>query len=115
MRDDIQDGDVNGQSLEKAINKSLSVPITKVLLRLIPILLLISAIAIFVTGIMRFTELEREKEALNKKAEQYEYEIEELRYLLDCPVDYEYIVRVAREKLGLHLPDEIVYYSDANE
>ena len=107
--------DRHEQNLGKALKKSLSTPLTRVILRLIPVILLISSIAIFVTGIMRFSELEREQKALEKRVEAYEYEIEELRYLLDSPVDFDYIVRVAREKLGLHLPDEIVYYSDINE
>ena len=38
-----------------------------------------------------------------------------LTELLSSPVDYDYIVRVAREKLGLHLPDEIIYYNDIND
>ena len=107
--------DRHEQNLGKALKKSLSTPLTRVILRLIPVILLISSIAIFVTGIMRFGELEREQKVLEKRVEAYDYEIEELRYLLDSPVDFDYIVRVAREKLGLHLPDEIVYYSDINE
>lgn len=102
------------KNLGKAVYKGLSRPITRVVLRLIPIILLVASIAIFVTAVMRFNELEREGEALEDRIEQYEYEIEELRYLVDSPVDYDYIVRVAREKLGLHLPDEIVYYNDYN-
>ena len=40
---------------------------------------------------------------------------DELEYLIESPIDYDYIVRVAREKLVLHLPDEIVYYNDIND
>ena len=108
---DMSSGEKN---LTKALCKGVSVPMTRVILRLIPIVLLVAAIAIFVTAIMRFNELEREREALEEKIEEYEYEIEELHYLIDSPVDYDYIVRVAREKLGLHLHDEIVYYNDYN-
>ena len=102
------------KNLTVAVRRGLSVPMTKVILRLIPIVLIITAIATFVTAMMRFNELEREREALEQKIEELEYDIEELRYLIDSPVDYDYIVRVAREKLGLHLPDEIVYYNDYN-
>ena len=56
-----------------------------------------------------------EKEALEYDKDRLTVEIEELKYLIDCPVDREYIVRVAREKLGLALPDEIVYYNDYND
>ena len=102
------------KDLTKALYNGVSAPMTKVILRMIPIFLLVAAIAIFITAIMRFNELEREREVLEEKIEKYEYEIEELHYLIDSPVDYDYIVRVAREKLGLHLPDEIVYYNDYN-
>ena len=53
-------------------------------------------------------KLEKEKAALTD-------EIDELKYLIDCPMDYDYIVRVAREKLGLYLPDETIYYNDYND
>ena len=64
---------------------------------------------------MRYSELERERALLEEKRESINDEIDELKYLIDCPVDYDYIVRVAREKMGLHLPDEIVYYNDYND
>lgn len=69
----------------------------------------------FVTGIMKFDELQSKKQELERQIEDVEYEIEELKYFIDCPIDYDYIVRVAREKLNLRLPDEIVYYNDIND
>lgn len=85
------------------------------MLRLMLSLLIIVSVALFVTSILKYSEIEREKEALENKKEALELEVEELQYLIDCPVDYDYIVRVARERLNLHLPDEIVYYNDYNE
>ncbi len=105
---------INEQNLERAIKKGLRAPFAKVLLRLLLAILIVSSLAMFVTGIMKYNELMREKEVLEAKRDALEEEIAELQYLIDCPVDYEYIVRVARERLGLHLPDEIVYYNDAN-
>jgi len=103
------------KNLERAVKKGLSMPFSKVLLRLLLSVLIISSIGLFVTGLMKYDELQREKEALQKEKEELELEIEELQYLIDCPVDYDYIIRVAREKLGLHLPDEIIYYTDYNK
>ncbi len=77
-------------------------------------LILVVSVGMFVTALMRYSELEREKKALEAKVEYYENEIERLNYLIESPVDYDYIVRMAREKLDLHLPDEIIYYNDAN-
>ena len=77
--------------------------------------LLTVSVVLFAASIVKYDELQREKEILQKEKEALQTEVEELKYLLDCPVDFDYIVRVAREKLNLHLPDEIVYYNDYNE
>ena len=77
--------------------------------------LLVVSIGMFVTSLMKYSELQREKQALEDKVEKYESEVEKLEYLLDCPIDYDYIVRVAKEKLNLYLPDEIIYHNDTNK
>ena len=51
------------------------------------------------------TKLEAQKDA-------YEEEIERLKSELERPMDDEYIMRVAREKLNYYLPDEIIFYND---
>lgn len=107
--------DISEKDLERAVKKGLSAPFPKVLLRLLLLVLIISSLGLFVTGLMKYDELQREKEALQREKEALELEIEELQYLIDCPVDYDYIIRVAREKLGLHMPDEIIYYTDYNK
>ncbi len=106
---------INDINLERSIRRGLRAPFSRVLFRLLLATLIVSSLAMFFTGIMKYNELMREKEILEQKKEVLEDEIAELKYLIDCPVDYDYIVRVAREKLGLHLPDEIVYYNDAAE
>ena len=103
------------KKLERSLKKGLQTPYAKVLLRLAISLLLVASLAIFATGVLRYQELMREKENLESERDRIAVEIEELRYLIDCPVDREYIIRVARERLGLNLPDEIVYYNDYND
>ena len=102
------------ENLERAIKKGVKTPHIRVVARLLLAVLLIVSLTAFVTGLMRYSELQREKAALEAKAEEYEAEIEELEYLIDSPVDYEYIIRVAKEKLNLFLPDEIIYHNDSN-
>ena len=102
------------KNLERAIKKGVKTPHIKVIARLLLAVLLIASVTAFVTGIMRYNELQREKDALEDKVEEYEAEIEELEYLISCPVDYDYIIRVAKEKLNLLLPDEIIYHNDSN-
>jgi cell division protein FtsB len=103
------------KDIERSVKKGINAPYAKVLLRLALVTLLVASIAMFATGVLRYQELVRERETLKVDKERLEDEIEELRYLLDSPVDRDYIIRMAREKLGLNLPDEIVYYNDTNE
>ncbi len=121
---DLIDGtelEFNEKNLEKSIKKGLSAPYAKVLLRLILVILVVTSIGMFVTGIMKYSELQREAEALEKQKEALSAEVEELQYLLGCCnsddelVRREYVIRMAREKLGLYLPDEIIYYNDTND
>ncbi len=107
--------EISEKNLEIAVKKGVRTPMVKVLLRSTLAILLVVSIGMFVTSLMKYSELQREKEALEEKVEEYENEIERLEYLIDCPVDYDYIVRIAREKLNLYLPDDIIYYNDTNK
>ena len=71
---------------------------------------------IFVASFIRYSELQNQKRALSEQIKETEENIEETEYLLGIPLtDKDYIIRIAKEKLGLFLPDEIVYYSDLND
>ncbi len=50
-------------------------------------------------------------ELCNSIEEQEEYN-EELSDRLASPYDRDYIIRIAREKLGYCLPEEIIFYND---
>jgi cell division protein FtsB len=102
------------KNLERAIKTGVKTPHIKVVARLLLAVLLIASLTAFVTGLMKYSELQREKDALEDKVEEYEAEVEELEFLINSPVDYEYIIRVAKEKLNLLLPDEIIYHNDSN-
>ena len=102
------------ENLKEAVKKSIKKPRNRTLARLFLATFIITAVAIFVTGVIRYTELQREKEAYEQKVEEYEAEIEELEYLLGSPMDREYIIRIAKEKLNLYLPDEIIYHNDSS-
>lgn len=103
------------QDIERSIKKAIKTPRVKVVMRILLLVLVITAIATFTTALMRYSELQREKEALEDKVNEYEAEVEKLEYLIDSPVDYDYIVRIAKEKLNLYLPDEIIYNNDTNQ
>ena len=115
LEENPQNDGANETVLEISIKKGLQTSYSKVLLRLMLALLLIASIGIFVTGVMKYNEFQREKSVLEKEKAALSDEIDELRFLIDSPMDYDYIVRVAREKLGLYLPDETIYYNDYND
>jgi cell division protein FtsL len=52
------------------------------------------------------------QEKLEQQKEAYEEEIERLKSELERPMDDEYVMRIAREKLNYYLPDEIIFYND---
>ncbi len=54
---------------------------------------------------------DQEQEYIEEKA-RYEEEIHRLHEEYNRPMDDEYIMRIAREKLNYYLPDEIVFFND---
>jgi cell division protein FtsB len=97
---------------QASVKAALGTPFVRVILRLIPVLLLVTSITMFITGMIKFDELERERAELEERIEGVEYEIDELEYLIDMPLDDEYKIRIAREKLGMCFPDEIIYHTN---
>ncbi len=64
--------------------------------------------------LIEYNRLSEEKQQLEESISEAEVRAAELKYELDAPMDKEYILRVARKKLGLVLPEEIIYYTDIN-
>lgn len=62
--------------------------------------------------LMEYNRLGNTESKLEAEISEAEVRVAELQYELDEPMDREYIMRVARKRLGLVLPDEIVYYTD---
>lgn len=112
---ELLDRDESEINLSKALKKGMKKPRNKVLARLFLATFIIVSISIFVTGIMKYSERQRKKESLEETKEEYEAYVEELEYFLNAPIDREYIVKFAKEKLNLYLPDEIVYHNDTNK
>ena len=76
------------------------------------ILLFIFAMIFFLWSMMRYNEIMEEQKENETYIEQLGDEISRLQYLVDAPLDDAYKIRVAREKLGMCFPDEIVFYSE---
>lgn len=61
---------------------------------------------------IRHNELEEERERLTERIEEVQGSIDEIQNKLDTPFDHEYIIALAKEKLGYCLPEEIIFYND---
>ncbi len=79
------------------------------------ILLVVFAIALLLMGSLyvrqehKMTQLQQEQEALIEKQEKIRHLISEYNLLLDSVDSRNYIVRIAREKLGWVFDDETIY------
>lgn len=79
---------------------------------LISVFLLTVAVVVSAVNMMQYNKLKKDIESYQKKLSELEYKVEEMKYRLSAPIDDSYVERVAREKLGLYFPDEVLYYSD---
>ena len=79
------------------------------------ILLFVFSVVFFVWSLMKYNKIMEDKKEDEAYIEQLNDEIERLEYLVDAPLDDAYKIRVAREKLGMCFPDEIIFHSEVNE
>ena len=74
--------------------------------------LLVFSIVYFLWSLMQYNE------EMAKKAEKEAYiaelkdDIQRLQYMVDAPLDDDFKIRIAREKLGMCFPDEIIFYGE---
>lgn len=85
-----------------------------VIVRNFLIFLFIFAIIFFLWSLMRYNEIKEEQKENEAYIEQLSDDIEQLQYLVDAPLDDAYKIRIAREKLGMCFPDEIVFYTEVD-
>lgn len=76
------------------------------------ILLFVFSIVFFLWSLMKYNKIMDDKKEDEAYVERLHDEIEELEYLLDAPLDDAYKIRIAREKLGMCFPDEIIFYTE---
>ena len=78
------------------------------------VLLFVFAVVFFLWSMMRYNEKMNETEEQKVKIAQLSDEIEQMQYLVDAPLDDDYKMRIAREKLGMCFPDEIIFHTGVN-
>ena len=74
--------------------------------------LLVFAIVYFLWSLMQYNDAMKTKEEKQAYVESLKDEIQRLEYMVDAPLDDEFKIRVAREKLGMCFPDEIIFYGE---
>jgi cell division protein FtsB len=77
-------------------------------------MLFVFAVAFFLWSVMRYNEIQEQKREKEEYILELSDSIDKLEYLVDAPLDDEYKIRVAREKLGMCFPDEIIYHTEYN-
>ncbi len=93
----------NGNTSASQINPHLVLTVT--------LLIVVSvALAIFIAGIMEYNGIGRERENIEKDIAAQKQVNEKLEHDLYAEMDDRYIESVARDKLGLVNPDEIIIY-----
>ncbi len=60
----------------------------------------------------QYNDYKTERDILKADVNALEEEVEQLQDQLDMPIDDDYIVEVAEDKLSLRLPEEIIFYND---
>ncbi len=86
------------------------------ILKIAMILIIITVLIITAASLMEYSEILNQTERTEKEINATQDRVDELKYLIDMPKnDRSFIIRIAREKLGLVLPEEIIYYSDNNK
>ena len=85
------------------------------IVRWVMIGILLLSLIVTAVNIMRYNQKMQEAQKLEQEKAALEEKVENMRYRLDSPLDDDYVARVAREKLGLCFPDEIIFYGDVGE
>jgi cell division protein FtsB len=81
-------------------------------MRAFVVLLFVFAVVFFLWSVMKYNQIMDEKAEKEAYLEEIQDEIDELKYLVEMPLDDAYKIRIARERLGMCFPDEIIYYTD---
>ena len=84
------------------------------LIRVLLVTLVLVSVGIFLNSVMKYNAMMAEIEKMEKQQASYEELCEELQELLNSEQDPDYIIRIAKEKLGLYFPDEEIFYNDRN-
>ena len=75
------------------------------------VVILVSLI-ISISCLMKFNQLETQRKELEAELDIYNEAVRELQDIINSPMDDDYIIQQAKDKLGYYFPDENIYYQD---
>lgn len=61
---------------------------------------------------LKYNKYEEQRDQLLAEVGNLEDKVDELKNQADSEVDRDYIIGIAKEKLNLRLPEEIIFYND---
>lgn len=70
-----------------------------------------ASVFISVKTLMSYNDLREKTVRLDEKRAEYSENIERLKYEISREIDDDYVIEIAKEKLNLCMPDEVVYYN----
>lgn len=76
------------------------------------ILLFLFSVVFFLWSLMKYNKIKEDTKEQEAYIEQLNDEIEKLEYLVEAPLDDTYKIRIAREKLGMCFPDEVIFHTE---
>lgn len=86
-----------------------------IFVRIVALIFTILCIAGLVILRLDNNEKKTKADALRLEVEEMQTYVDGLRADLDRPFDDDYVSEIARNELGLRYPQEIIYYSDAQD
>jgi cell division protein FtsB len=87
-----------------------------IFIKMAAIIVIIFVLILSANSLMEYSDILKETENVEQQIDKTQEHVEELEYLINAPQnDKSMIIRIAREKLGLVLPEEVVYYSEPNK
>ena len=87
----------------------------RLLLKVAAIVFIVFAILAIASMQMKYNQVKGEYKDLQRQIEEYNVSIENLENQISLPFDDEYVEQIARDKLGLCYPDEIVIENNLND
>lgn len=88
---------------------------TNLLIRVAAALFIVLCLVTIIELQVRMNNLNAEKEKLEKQLTDLREDIAELEYRIALPYDDNYAAKTARDILGYHFPDELLFINDMYE